>query len=145
MGFLAAIPLRFYLYAALAAALGYLLWHERHLAHVVKARNAEIATLTATITTERENTRKANVSANRYAARLQVSRGPRSPPAVLLCRLPAAKQARPAASGTDAAPVADDGGVSADVDIGPRLDVSFHACEENLIKLEELQRWVRER
>jgi hypothetical protein len=34
--------------------------------------------------------------------------------------------------------------VPEEADIGPRLDVSYSACEENLIKLEELQRFVRE-
>jgi cytoskeletal protein RodZ len=141
------IPLRLYAYAAIALFIGYLLWREHYLAGRVKALRESNAELVATIDTERANTRKANESAQRYASRLAVSRGPRSPPPRIVCRIPAQAPAAAstAASGTDAAAATDDPGVSVEADLGPRIDVPFRACEENLIKLEELQRWVRER
>lgn len=138
--------LKLYAITATLLAIGFLVWREHVAVQKAKALAVQNAQLTATISAERENTRKANESANRYALRIATSRGPRSPPSRLLCKLPRlVPSAGTAVPGDYAAPAPDDSGVSEEVDLGPRLDLSFHACEENLIKLDELQRWVRER
>ena len=138
-------PIRLYAYAAIALALAGLLAHDHWMSRRYKAANAQLRTAEVTLITERENTRKEHESAQRYASRLAISRGPRSPPPRVMCRIPASVPTAGAASGTDAAAQPDDSGVLEEVDLGPRLDVSFHACEENLIALEELQRWVMSR
>lgn len=131
------MQIRLWAYLLVALALSASVFYIRHLQ--VKAARVEAAE--TALATERENTRIANESANRYAARLAVARGPRSPPAQLMCKLPSVP---PAARRTDAPAAPDNDRVPAEVDIGPRLDVSYGACEENLIKLEELQRFIRE-
>lgn len=138
------IPLRLYAYGAAALAVVALIATAHIQTKRLNAAKSELATAKATILAERENTRKANESAQRYASRLSLSRGPRSPPARIMCQLPRVPEA-PAASGTDDAAAPDDAGVHEAVDIGPRIDVPFRACEENWIKLQELQRWVRDR
>lgn len=131
---------------AVGLLVGYLLWREKYLADRNKVLAAQVTDLAASLKAERINTEKANESAQRYASRLAISRGPRSPPPVVMCRLPAAKAAvSTAAASPDGAAPPDDPGVLEDVDIGPLLDVPFRACEENWIKLTELQRWIRER
>lgn len=140
------IPLKLYIWAAIALAFAGVLWHDHHQTKRANRLAEKANVLQASLVAEQESRRKADESANRYAKRINALRGPRSPPPVLLCKLPrSVPHASIAASGTDASPVADDSGVLEDVDIGPRLDLSFLACEANLIKLEELQRWVRER
>lgn len=137
--------IRLGIYVAVALALGGLLWHDHYQTAKANRLAKETNQLRADIQAERENTRKANESAQRYAARITSSRGPRSPPLRIMCKLPSSVPQGAAASGTDDATVPDDTGVHEAVDIGPRIDVPFRACEENLIKLDELQRWVRDR
>lgn len=136
------IPIRFWVYAGVALLIGGLLWKDHYNVKRLNAARTELRTTKATLEAERENTRKANESAKRYASRLAISRGPRSPPISIMCKLPSPSTTP---SGTDDPGPQHEPGVSEDVDIGPRIDVPFRACEENLIKLDELQRWVRER
>lgn len=142
MIWLKAIPIRFWIYAAIVAAFGFLIWKDHYNVKRLNATRVELRQANANLAAAQESKRKSDESANRYAKRINAMRGPRSPPPVLLCKLPPASIP---ASGTDAASQPDDSGVLEEVDLGPRLDLSFLACEANLIKLEELQRWVRER
>jgi hypothetical protein len=123
------------------ALLGGLLWHDHYVTKKLNATKRELSQANADLLAERENTRKANESAKRYASRLTSARGPRSPPLRIMCKLPSSVPQAP--SGTDDAPAPDYSGVHAEVDIGARLELPFRACEENLIKLEELQRFLR--
>jgi FtsZ-interacting cell division protein ZipA len=141
---LAAIPWRLIGVVVAALAIIGLFMHDRWMVKRYEHQKAANATLQANLNAERENTRKANESARRYASRISVSRGPRSPPARIMCKLPSVPQAAATSRADDAAPP-DDTGVHEAVDIGPRIDVPFRACEENLIKLDELQRWIRDR
>jgi hypothetical protein len=142
---LTGIPWRLIGIAAIALSIAGGLWYVRHLQTSNAQLTADLSIANANLLAERENARKEHESAQRYAARLAISRGPRSPPPRIMCRVPASVPASAAASGADDATAANDAGVSADVDLGPRIDVPFRACEENLIKLEELQRWVNGR
>jgi hypothetical protein len=137
------IPTRFYIYAGVALLIGYLVWREHSLTRKLATVRVELSQANANLKAEQEDRRKANESAQRYAARIGQSRRPRSPPPKLLCRLPASVPKAAASGGTDAATAPDNLGEHEEVDIGPRIDVPFRACEENLIKLEELQRFLR--
>jgi hypothetical protein len=137
--------IRLYLIAAAAVALCGLVWYAHHEHAVAVEERAANKQLTANLEAERENRKKADESAKRYAARLAIARGPRSPPPRIMCNLPAVPRTSTAASRAHDTAATDDGGVPETVDVGPRLDVSYSACEENLIKLEELQRFLRER
>lgn len=138
-----AIPVRFYIYAGIAALIGYLMWREHSLTRKLASVRVELNQVNATLEVERENRRKADESAKLYARRITQARGPRSPPLRIMCKLPASVPQGTAPSGTDDAPAQDDAGVHEEVDIGARLELPFRACEENLIKLEELQRFLR--
>jgi hypothetical protein len=142
---LKAIPIRFWVCAGVALLIGGLLWKDHYNVKRLNATRTELRTAKASLETERENRRKSDASANRYAKRINALRAPRSPAPVLMCKLPKLPSPSTAPSGTDAAGEQHDSGVLEDVDISARLELSFLACEANLIKLEELQRWVRER
>jgi hypothetical protein len=100
-----AIPLRLYLYAAAAALLGYLLWREHYLTHKLSATRTELTTATATLNAERENTRKANAAAERFAISIENLKAARADTPVRIVRLCHAAASVPAVTttfGTDA-------------------------------------------
>lgn len=143
--------IRLYAYAAIALAIGGLLLRD----HIVtKQRNAAVARANvaeASLTAERENTRKANEASIKYQADLTALRAARAdaPLPSVVCKRTRSVPAASAATGSDAARPADDAGENAgdrvEHDIGPQLDDFATACEANLIQLTRLQEWVRGR
>src|SRR5688572_19918477 len=120
------IPLRLYIYAAIALAFAGLIardhFQTRKLNRVTAERNQAQANLTA----ERENTRKANEAEKRHQARadlLEADKRNTPLPAVRVCRSTPRVPTTGTAAVTDEAveahnPPADEG----DRDIGPALD-----------------------
>lgn len=101
------LPLRFYLYAGVALLLGYLLWREHHLVAKVHTLQASERLANATLTAERENTRKANAAAERYAIsieNLKAARADTPVRSVRLCsaRVPEAQHPAGVAAASDA-------------------------------------------
>lgn len=153
------IPIRFYLFAGLAAFIAFALWHDHHVSKLLKARTAELTQVRADAAAELENTRKANEADKRNTTRqdaLQTDKVANPLPTVIVYRgvrqCPTVPQGGTAAV-TDEAPKADDagahagdsGGLNAEVDIGPPLDQFATDAESNLIQCQELQSWVLSR
>lgn len=144
------IPLRLYIYAGIALAFVSLFIHDRWTAKRYEHQKAANVTLTATINAERENTRKANEASNAYQADLRRLEDERSnTPVVRLCK-PA--RVRPAATtaGSDAEAAGHVGGEAAEnlvagPDIGADLLEYGIACEANMLQLDRLQGWIRNR
>ncbi len=145
--FLKLIPIRFYIYAAIAAAFAFVLLREKWAVDKAKRLSAENTQLVATLSAERENTRKANEASQKYQADLAQLRTDRSnnPLPAVVCKRARVSPA-PTTPGSDAARPADNPPEDAgDRDIGPQLDDFATACEANLIQLTRLQEWVRSR
>jgi hypothetical protein len=146
--FLKLIPARFFIYAAIAAAFAFVLMREKWAVDKAKLLSAENTQLVATLSAERENTRKANEASAKYQADLAQLRTDRSdnPLPAVVCKRARVPAASTAPAGLDAARPADDPPEDAgDRDIGPLLDDYATACEANLIQLTRLQEWVRSR
>jgi len=153
-----AIPIRFYIYAGIAALLGYLLWREHYLSHKLTATRAELSTATATLKAERLNTEKANAAAEKYALSLENLKAARSATpvrTVRLCNGPASVPRSATAARTDESGSAefspppgsdtkdrwsDDG-----PDVGPYLYALADEADTCHATLEALQGWVRGR
>jgi hypothetical protein len=145
--------MRLYLYAAAAMALLALFWHDRHVTKRLESTKAALSVAEATITAERENTRKANEASNQYQASLRdLERERANVPVVRLCRPPSAVSARPAAGRPDATAAGHVGEAAAGdpveavgPDIGAELLAYGIDCEANALQLERLQGWIRNR
>jgi hypothetical protein len=140
--------MKLYIYGAIALALGYLLWHERHLAHVVKAQKIEIANMAALEAAHAHELKIAKDASDGYQAdlkRLESERSSEPAPVVRLCRTP---HAVPAESGTPAGsnPASAPNDVeAAQTDIGPALIEYGLQCEANMLQLDRLRQWVESR
>lgn len=125
---------------------------ERIQAKQLQETRSALKTATATIVAERENTRKANEASDRYQADLNRLSTERSKPlSVRLCRS-ARVQPPGAPGGPDAASAghvgeaaAGDSGSIPGPDIGDQLLNYAIDAEANMLQLERLQQWVRER
>lgn len=145
------LPLRFYLFAGLAAFIAFALWHDHHVSKLLKARTAELTQVRADAAAELENTRKAYEADKRNTTRqdaLQTDKVANPLPAVIVYRgvrqCPVVPQSGTTAV-TDEAPKADDAGAHADGDsrdLGPALDKFATDAESNLIQCQELQTWL---
>jgi hypothetical protein len=141
--------MKLYLYGALAivmlaiTATAYIQTKRLHSAKV------ELATATATIKAERESTRKANEASNAYQADLRRLESERSNvPVVRLCKQTRKAPVSPTSSGSDAAPtghVSEEAPPDPGPDIGADLLEYGIACEANMLQLDRLQKWVRDR
>lgn len=141
--------------AAAAAGLLFTVNHWRTQAAEYKVAQVEwkrtLAAKDHLIEVERDNTRKANESSNRYEGRMRVLEDQRTADgfgAIRVCRRPIIRMsAAGAASGQpdDAGLQGDAGAAEVSVDVGPAADVFGTRCEANAIKLDELQRWIRGR
>lgn len=147
---LALVPLRFWIYGAVAAAIGFLLWRDHHQTTKLNVRTAEVRELTATLKLEREHRRRSDEASNRYQARIQELEAQRTADgfgAVRLCRRPVIRVS-PAAGGPDVPAVPDElepawRDIEVGRDIGPELERFGYECEANAIRLDELQRFIR--
>lgn len=103
------------------------------------------------IEVERDNTRKANESSNRFESRMHMLEDQRTADgfgAIRVCRRPIIRMPTAGAATTEP----DDAGLSGDagadevsVDVGPAAELYGTRCEANAIKLDALQEWVRGR
>jgi hypothetical protein len=137
--------------ALLLALIGGLITVQHFTQKRLNAAKAELRTVHATLEAERDNTRKANESAQRHQRRadaLETDRRDNPLPAVRVCksaRVPEARSATVTHEAPQADHTAEDAGDSHSVDIGPELDSFATDAESNLIQCEELQRWIVER
>jgi hypothetical protein len=122
--------------------------HDHWISRKYQATKAELVQANATITAERENTRKANEAAQRFQARsdaLEADKRDNPLPAVRVCKSARVPKTGTATVVNEAAqadnPPADEG----DRDIGPALDEFATDAEANLIQCQELQKWVQSR
>jgi hypothetical protein len=167
LALLGRVPFRFYIYAAVAAFIAFLMWKEDRQTKKLNARNADIAhlesqvgLLQSALANAHENVRKANEASQKFQTELSdLETRQRAEPigAVRLCsrieNLPAAPAASTSAAGSDAAsaervagpPEEDSRLWSAGRDIGPDLDDYGRDCEAVGIQLGILQEWVRSR
>jgi hypothetical protein len=137
-------PIRLYLYAAAALLLGYLLWHERHLAHALADSKAANKQLAATIKTERENTRKANEAEKNVIAKLDaLERDAREHPLPKLrCRAAVVPKAAGTAISGEAAQADDTGADAVDFDPTPELDHFATDAEANVVQCTEAIKYL---
>ncbi len=141
------IPLRLYAYLAVILVTLGMGVTIKVLNSRLKAHKAHETELVATLKAERENTRKANESAERYAISLENLKATRAAiPArsVRLCN------AAPGVPATGAAASADDAAAgrvpqAPGPDIGARLYDLADEADRCVVTLSELQRWVRGR
>lgn len=146
--------IKIWLALAVAAALGGLLYHDRHETHraneaVARAATAEasIKTLQAAYERERANAQKASNDYQNDLARLANERS--SVPVVRLCHSP---KPVPAASSTTSGPdpasaghLGDETAQDSGPDIGPALLEYGIACEANALQLDRLIQWTKSR
>jgi hypothetical protein len=142
------VSIRLYIYAAIALALGGLLWHDHHQTQRANRLAGELNQANANLKAERENTRKSNESAKRLQDKndaLETDRRNNPLPAVRVCKRAVVPEARTTAV-VDEAPQANDAPEDAgDRDIGPALDDFATDAEANLNQCNELIEWVRNR
>lgn len=144
---------RLYIYAAIALALAGLAWRYHYVTKALASTKQELATAAATLAAERENTRKANEASKAYQSDLaRLERERADVPVVRLCNkapsLPSSRApSRPdaASAGHVGEAAAADPGPSVGPDIGGELLDYGIACEANMLQLERLQQWVRDR
>jgi cell division protein FtsB len=129
-------PIRLYAYAAIALFLAYLIWHERHLAHVVRDQKAQLRTAEATLRTERANTERANAAEKAVVAKLDdlERRAREQPMPRLRCRAAILPKAAGTAVPGEAAQADDAGENAPDFDPTPELDQYGTDAESNLIQ-----------
>jgi hypothetical protein len=143
------MSIKFILIGLAVAALAGILAHNHYLSRKYQATKAELVQANATITAERENTRKANEAAQRFQARsdaLEADKRDNPLPAVRVCRsAPRVPQAGTATVVNEAVETHDTPADEGDRDIGPALDEFATDSEANLIQCQELQEWVRNR
>jgi hypothetical protein len=122
--------------------------HDHWISRKYQATKAELVQANATITAERENTRKANEAAQRFQARsdaLEADKRDNPLPAVRVCKSARVPQTGTATVVNEAAETHDAPADEGDRDIGPALDEFATDSEANLIQCQELQEWVRAR
>jgi hypothetical protein len=142
------MSIKFILIGLAVAALAGILAHNHYLSRKYQATKAELVQANATITAERENTRKANESAKRFQARsdaLETDKRDNPLPPVRVCKSTRVPQAGAAAVVNEAVETHDPPADEGDRDIGPALDEFATDAEANLIQCQELQEWVRNR
>jgi hypothetical protein len=140
--------LRIGLIAAAVAFIGYLLWREKYLSDKLAVTTRELSTATAMLSAERDNARRANEASERYAVSLENLKAARAATPVRTVRLcvgPASGvPTAGAATGADAAG-AEGLPQAAGPDIGAGLYGLADEADECAVRLEALQRWVRDR
>jgi hypothetical protein len=146
------IPLRLYIYGAIALAAIGAVAYVRHLQTSNTRLAAELSTAQKSLTAERENTRKANEASERYATSLENLKAARAATPVRSVRLCVSTPvpAATAPTGTDGTnpeglPQTAGRHLTAGRNIG--LDLYELADEADLcpVKLKALQEWVRGR
>lgn len=143
--------MRLYIYTAIALALLGALWRYHYVSTALTRTRAELATATATLAQERENTRKANEASKAYQSDLaRLERERADVPVVRLCNkspsLPASRATpRPDAEAPRHVSEAPSGDPEPGPDIGAALLDYGIQCEANMLQLERLQEWVRNR
>lgn len=144
------IPLRFWIYAGIAAAFAFLIWREHRSTARANQLAAQNTVLKGTIEIERENLRKANEATQRESKRqdaLETERRNNPLPPVIVYRGPRVSTTCPGTAVIGEAAQADDTGENAGdsdagIDISVKLDDFATDSESNLIQCEELIRWA---
>lgn len=144
------IPVRFYLYAAAAALIGYLLWREHSLSRKLTASRYEVSVLQETLTVEREarahEQKIAKEASDGYQKELARIRTADDLGPVRLCKRAQVPKAAPSAA-TPGPDAASPGHVEEPdaLDIGPALSDFVEDCEANAAQLNSLQSWILSR
>lgn len=157
MNFLALIPLRAWLYAAAALAIGALLWREHHVVHQRNAAIAQTRELTKQLNAAQETARRQEAASNAYhdeQDRLDKDRADIPVRAVRLChgapaRVPEAASGVAAAGsgGLSEAAGSDPGDRWSDdgPDIGPALYAEADEADKCAVQRDALIRWAEGR
>jgi hypothetical protein len=142
------IPIRLYAYAAIAAAIGLLLWHDHWISRKYKAAHAEASQLTATLTAERANRkieqddrRRADASVKSLEAQLASINQPSKPVSVFCrpARVSAASESGTAAEPSSAA--TGDGAAEPLRDIGAAVEAVRIEQQSNAARQRALIEW----
>jgi hypothetical protein len=149
---LSLIPIRFYVYGAIAAAFGFVLWREHHAAHRVRDLVAQVRTQDQQLKAARTEAREQKEASNAYHNLLDANRRGRGDTPARVVRVcpaggvPAAagRAPAPAAEGFPPAPGRDtqEGGSAAGVDVGPELYGLTDEADDAIAQCSTLIDWV---